>query len=148
MAPLRGAAKRAASKRGGRPKLLDVALLNSSGRPQLRLAHDHCRAGKFVGPGCLDDNVPVAAFLGQETHAAGSDWTDLKNTLKGAGWKTMGAPASSAHSTGASISVRSAYGVGLTQGAREDNSPPESPGRLATAWVDGIVRGGVLLILI
>ena len=99
-----------------------------------------------MGPGCLDSDVPVAALLGQETHAAGSDWVDLKNVLKGAGWKTMGAPASSAHSTGTSISVRSAYGAGLTQGAREDNSPPESPGRLATAWVDGIIRDGVLLL--
>ena len=105
----------------------------------MRLAHDHCRHGRFVGPGCERRNIPVAALLGQEHHAAGHKWIDFKSSLKRAGWQTLGAEAVSDHSTGASVSVRSSYHTGLTNDAKEDFSPKESPGRVATAWVDGIV---------
>ena len=135
-----------AAKRGGGPKLVDICTFNSSGVPQLRLAHDHCRHGRFPGPDCGQLDVPVAALLAQEHHATGRSWVDLKATMKSAGWNLIGAPAASEHSAGASISTRCAYHTGLTKNAREDFSPKASPGRVATAWVDGIIRDGILLI--
>ena len=133
-------------KRGIGNSLVDICSLNGSGIPQLRRAHGHCRMGRFSGPGSDKLNVPVAALLGQETHAQGNDWVGLKANLWKDGWKTMGAPAVSAHSCGASLSVRKSYDTGLTQGAKEDCSPRESPGRLASTWVDGIVRDGLLIL--
>ena len=57
-----------------------------------------------------------------------------------------GAAAVSAHKSRVSVAVRSSYLTGLTKGAKEDCSPKDSPGRLAAAWVDGILRDGVLLL--
>ena len=99
-----------------------------------------------MGPGCDAKNVPVAALLSQEHHARGEAWADLKAVAKRAGWNMSGASAVSSHSAGAAISVRNAFATGLTQGSRENMSPSESSGRLATTWVDGILRDGILLI--
>ena len=88
----------------------------------------------------------MAALLSQEHHARGSALADLKAMAKRAGWNMSGASAVSSHSAGAAVSVRSAYANGQTQGAKEDMSPAESPGRLATTWVDGVVKDGLLLI--
>ena len=84
----------------------------------------------------------MAALLSQEHHARGSAWIDLKAMAKRAGWNMSGASAVSSHSAGAAASVRNAYANGQTQGAKEDMSPAESPGRLATTWVDGVVNDG------
>ena len=87
-----------------------MCTINSSGVPQLRLALDHCRCGKFVGPDCPDNDVPVAAVLGQEHHARGDAWVDLKANTKRAGCLTTGAAAARAEGglgkAGVSISVR------------------------------------------
>ena len=105
-------------KRGIGNSLVDICSFNGSGIPQLRRAHGHCRRGRCSGPGSDKLNVPVAALLGQETHAQRNDWIDLIANLWKDGWKTMGAPAVSAHSCGASVSVRKSYDTGLTQGAK------------------------------
>ena len=88
------------------PDFSDIATFSGSGRPQMRAALDHCRQGKFVGPGNEATSVSVAGLLSQETHARGDAWVDLKATAKRAGWNTMGSPAVSAHSAGAAISTR------------------------------------------
>ena len=71
--------------RGGKPDLTDVCTFNSSGGPQLKIALDRCRKGKLTGPDCSQLDVPVAALLGQEHHARGQVWTDLKASAKHAG---------------------------------------------------------------
>ena len=130
------------------PKLADIATFNGSGRPQMRAALDHCRQGRFVGPGNGATIVLVATLVSQETQARGDAWVDLKATAKRVVWNTVGNPAASAHSAGVAISTRTSYLTGKAQWAKEDISPSESPGRLATTWVDGILRGGVQLILV
>jgi len=90
----------------------------------------------------------VAAILGQEHHCAGHEWVDFKGEAKKAGWTMTGAAAVSNKSAGASLAVRSIYHSGLTKGAREDCSPKESPERLATGWVDGVLKKGILVLSI
>lgn len=149
LAPLcAGAGKAAWAIRGRKPKFADICIFNSTGRPQAKLALDHCRRGKFVGPSCLDNSVPVAALMGQEHHCVGNEWIDLKASAKKAGWTMTGDAAASPSSAGASLAVRSSYHTGLTKGSREDCSPKDSRGRLATGWIDGIVRDGILLLSI
>ena len=137
------AAARSAIVRGGKPKYADVCTFNSTGKPQARMAMDHCRKGKFVGPLCPTTTVPVAAILGQEHHCAGHEWVDFKGEARKTGWTLTGAAAISNKSAGASLAVRSIYHSGLTKGAREDCSPKESPGRLATGWIDGVLKRGL-----
>ena len=94
--------------------------------------------------------MPVAAVLGQEHHARGDAWVDLKANTKRAGWLTTGAAAARAEGglgkVGVSVSVRNSFATGTTKHAKHDCSPKDSPGRLTTAWVDGVMRGGVLLV--
>ena len=133
-------------------KYVDVCTFNSTGRPQLMDALNHCRRGRFTGPRCSDVDVPVAACLNQEHHARGDEWVDLKMSARKAGWNLVGAMAEpskgSQGKAGAAIATRTAFHTGFTKGAAEDMFSEESPGRVATVWVDGIVRGGILIISI
>ena len=94
----------------------------------------------------------VAALLNQEHHARGDEWVDLKLSARKAGWNLVGAMAAptkgSQGRAGAAIATRTAFHTGLTKDSREDISTDEAPGRCASIWVDGIVRGGVLIISI
>ena len=69
--------------------------------------------------------------------------------LRRGGWNAHGVQANMCTkkcSAGVSVTVRSSFGSGEAAGQSIDGSPPDSPGRLACAWVDGIVRGGILLL--
>ena len=140
----------AGGPRRKKSKYADVCTFNSSGRPQLMDALNHCRRGRFTGPRCSDVDVPVAACLNQEHHARGDEWVNLKMSARKAGWNLVGAKAElskgSQGKAGAAIATRTAFHTGLTKSAAEDMSPEESPGRIAAVWVDGIVRGGILII--
>ena len=87
VAPMARTVKQARlEKRGIGNSLVDICSFNGSGIPQLRRAHGHCRRGRFSGPGSDKLDVPGAALLGQETHAKGDDWVDLKANLWKDGW--------------------------------------------------------------
>ena len=132
--------------------IVDVCTFNSTGRPQLMDAWNHCRRGQVTGPRCEDTDVLVAACVNQEHHARGDECVDLKISARKAGWNFVGAMAEptkgSQGKAGAAIATRTSFHTGLTKGAAEDMSPEESPGRIATVWVDGTVRGGIFMISI
>jgi len=94
--------------------------------------------------------VAVAALLGQEHHTRGQAWTDLKASAKHAGWQMTGAKGGKGDKgttvTCTLVAVRRGHSTGQTKDPKEDCSPTESPGRCSSVWVDGIVRGGVLLV--
>ena len=110
----------AGGPRKKRSKYVDVCTFNSSGRPQLMDALNHCRRGRFTGPRCSDVDVPVAACLNQEHHARGDEWVNLKMSARKAGWNLVGAMAElskgSQGKAGAAIATRTAFHTGLTKG--------------------------------
>ena len=130
--------------RGGKPHFMDIIVINTSGAPQLRQALDF-----FKKP---HENIEAAAVLAQEHHAYGVGWADLQHKAKGAGWTLEGSQAASGEAgkgkAGTCIAFRSHVGSGVPAGCRFDESPHDSAGRIAASFVQGILRGGVLLILV
>ena len=118
-----------------------MVILNSSGQPQLLDAMDYFKA--------REDGVRVAAIICQEHKARGLDWNSLRAKAKAKHWHLQGAQA--AHqlggglSAGVGIATRGSINMGLPAGERHDISPGESQGRLALAWSEGIVRGGMIV---
>ena len=127
--------------RGSKPKFNDIVLLNSSGRPQLVQALQYYKN--------KNDGVAAQLILNQEHHARGQAWNDLQLKARQLHWHLQGAQASSAagHASAAGVSVatRAHVSMGLPPGWQHDTSTCESPGRLAAAWIDGIVKGGLVV---
>ena len=67
-----------------------------------------------------------------------------------AGWHMGSAPAVvtvvGGVSAGTFVAVRSHRRMAPVLGSAWDHSPPGSGGRVAAAWVDGVVRGGLLVV--
>ena len=140
--------------RGGKPKYQDVIILNTSGEP--RPMH----ALKYYNLKDLNEKelaqpkgqkmVRVAAFVGQEHHASKERLNGIHLAAKGLGWKLQRAPAvalnSGTYSAGVCVATRSYINIGLPAGWSHDVSPAESPGGLAAAWAEGILKGGVLIV--
>ena len=137
--------------RGCKPSFVDLISLNSTGRPQLVEAMAY-----FKTPALLSNDaskpvaVQVGAILGQEHHAYGASWADLQHQAKRAQWRLHGARAvkcdSGKGSAGVCIAARSHIDIGQPLHSPIDSSPPGSAGRVAVAFVNGILRGGVLLV--
>ena len=130
--------------RGQKPKQVDLVLFNTSGERQLCDALDHYRSTREA-PG----QVQVAALVAQEHHLRGDSWADMQHKARRAGWTAHGAPAvlcAQKSSAGVCIAVRSKFGSGKPSSLPVDASPGGSLGRLACTWIDGVVRGGLLVI--
>ena len=134
--------------RGSRPKFAEIVTFNSSGKPQLK------DALRMFQPKKDEDGTErreVAALCCQEHHAAGDGWTDLQHAARKLNWVMQGAPAvpGKGHSGCSGAGIAAKRHIGLAPPAdREsfDISPVASPGKLAAAWIDGVLRGGVLVI--
>ena len=133
----------ATKKRGSKPRYADIVLLNSSGKHQLVEAMQHYR----VRP---NNQTQVVALLGQEHWARGNKWSTLQHQAKSAGWKLQGSEADMGEKgkprAGTCIATRSHIGLGLASGITIDLSPAGSEGRLAAAWAEGIIDGGIMAI--
>ena len=125
--------------RGRRPKTQDVIVLNTSGIPQLESALKHYKSG----------GKQAAVILAQEHHAGNGLWTDLQLKARGMHWKVQGAPAaqedSGTYTAGTCVATRY-INMGLPPGWKPDISPAGSPGRLGVAWIEGMIRGGMLVV--
>jgi ribonuclease HI len=145
-----------------RPKFVDIVTLNSSGVPQLEAAmnlfgneptwkklreQEHAESGE-----ALERPVAVAAILGQEHHAKKLAFADFQHRSKKCGWKLHGAPAAKGDgggdSAGVCIAANAQFELGAATGLAHDLSPKGSEGRLAAAWVGGVLRGGIMLMTI
>ena len=98
-----------------------------------------------------EERFEVAAVCCQEHHESGEKWADLQHAAKKLNWSLQGAEAvlGKGHSGcgGAAISTKRHIGLAAPDGRIScDLSPPASPGKLAAAWIDGVLRGGLLLI--
>ena len=133
--------------RGSKPEFAVIITFNSSGEPQLRNAlrqFQPKRGEQEV------EHQEVAAICCQEHHAAGDKWADLQHAARKLNWAMQGAPAvpGGGHSgcSGASIAAKRHIGLATPDGRDSfDFSPSASPGKLAAAWIDGVLRGGLLL---
>ena len=120
---------------------MSIWTFNSSGAPQLRAAVNHCRkdGGK----------VPVA-ILCQEHHAAAEQLPDLQAQIRAQGWKLHAAKANTtfkgSRSAGVGVCTPSWVAAGASSGASVDRSPTDSPGRVASLWLQQVVLGGVCLV--
>ncbi len=139
-------------------------MLNSSGLPQVESAlavigHamrrrrgradvDADAACHFRDPG--DGDAPVLAALFQEHHSRAGKWGNAQHRAQGIGWSLVGSEAvqcpSGKNSAGTAIAVPSHVGLSKVPGHAWDASPAASPGRLAVAWIDAVVPGGLLLL--
>eukprot|EP00972_Heterocapsa_arctica_P075083 11079369-Heterocapsa_arctica.AAC.1 len=95
------------------------------------------------------DGVSVAAILGQEHHAFGDAWVDLQHRARRGGWKLQGAQAvrcdSGRGSAGTCVAASANVGLSQAAGCPFDCSPEGSEGRLSAAWLEGVLRGGVMV---
>ena len=133
--------------RGSRPKEAVILSFNSSGEPQLRSAQQKLQQKKSEE---TPERMEVAAVCCQEHHAAGTKWADLQHAARKLNWALHGAPAvpGKGHSgcSGAAIAAKRHIGLAPPDGRESfDCSPEASQGKLAAAWVDGVLRGGLLL---
>jgi len=137
--------RQAPRRRTRRVSASDIALINSSGKPQLEDAL--ALLASAGGPGSADP--PVLALLGQEHHCRKHGWVDLQHRAKQGGWQVVGAEAVAGEggrgTAGALVAAPNRVGMDRLPGRSWDVSPDASPGRLAAAWVDTILHGGLLL---
>ena len=137
-------------RRGQTPKTSKVVLLNTSGRPQLREALLHFAGDNGSGHGA--EIAPVAAIVIQEHKQRGLAWQDEVHNASKPGWSLRGAEAhvgdvaGERPKCGVAVAVRAHIGVAKAKGCPVDASPSTSPGRVAAVWVDGILRGGMLIV--
>ena len=91
----------------------------------------------------------MAALLCQEHHASALEWNDLYLKARGAHWHLQGSLADvlpgGSCSAGVGIATRAFINMGLPPGWKHDISTAESPGRLAAAWIEGVVKGGLIM---
>ena len=135
------------SHRGKAPKVFIVAGLNGSGSPQLLKATQHLQGRRFSGS-------LATVLLSQEHHYLAAAMVDAEFQFKKRGWDLRVAAATcptgtlGANSAGVATLVRSHVQSGAPWGAGHDISPSDSQGRLSCTWLDGGIRGGILLISI
>ena len=135
------------SHRGKAPKVFIVAGLNGSGSPQLLKATQHLQGKRFSGS-------LATVLLSQEHHYLAAAMVDAEFQFKKQGWDLRGAAATcptgtlGANSAGVATLVRSHVQSGSPWGACHDISPSDGQGRLSCTWLDGGIRGGILLISI
>ena len=142
-------------------QLADIITFNSSGRPQLESVLDmygnnpewkRLRAdGHFGCDVSPTEPVPVAVVLAQEHHAQKRGFQDLQYAAKKCGWQLQGAAAVASasgigSSAGVCIATNAQFMMGKAAGMNFDLSPRGSEGRLSVAWVDGVLRGGVMVL--
>ena len=94
--------------------------------------------------------MDVAAMCCQEHHAAGEKWADLQHAARKLNLAMQGSPAvpGKGHSGCSGVSIAAKRHIGMAPPDGRDSfdiSPAASPGKLAAAWVDGVFRGGALL---
>ena len=128
--------------RGKKPKFKDLVILNSSGQPQLLEALKYYKRFK--------EGAAVEVIANQEHHTGVRAWNDLHLKAKAIHWNLQGAhgvvPDGGCNVTaGVCIATRAYVRMGLPPGWKHDISNEESPGRLAAAWIEGIVKGGLAL---
>ena len=137
--------------RGSKPKQVDMVLFNSSGERQLADALDFYRKSRSS-----EGQVQVAAVIAQEHHLLGDQWVDFQHRSRRCGWKVSGVPAtkcSENNRAGVCIAVRSTFGTG-SSAKQSDAQPGDSTAvhdcglqnRLSCAWIDGVLRGGVMVL--
>ena len=132
--------------RGKKSKQVDLVLFNSSGSRQLGNAMTHY--GKLRG---CQGEASVAAIICQEHHLRGDGWVDFKHKSKKHGWAVKGAQAIECEK-GSRAGVCIAVSTCFDSGARldEPSDPlqeiPCAAGRLTSVWIDGIIRGGLLVL--
>jgi len=92
----------------------------------------------------------VAIILGQELHASGHDWIDVQHHGRSHGWAVQGALATPGEEgkwkAGVCVAARCHYGLAKAGSLAHDISPKGSPGRLCVAWVDGVIKGGLMVL--
>ena len=94
--------------------------------------------------------VQVAAILGQEHHLHGDKWSDFQHQANRGGWRIQGAQGlagvSGHGSVGVCIAARNFVQLARAADMPLDISPRAAAGRLASAEVDGVLRGGMLVL--
>ncbi len=134
--------RRPRGRRGrGQGAQWDIVLLNSSGRPQLLSALEQL------------PRKTTAALLSQEHHAATARVPDLQHQIRARGWKPGVVAAvdtqSGGSSAGVAVVVPSHIGWGSVQkGTWAIDAGRANDGRLAAAWVQVGVVGGILAVSI
>ena len=127
--------------RGEGPRLCALASFNSSGLPQLRNCLGHLEKKR--------NGALVAALFNQEHHINSDRMADNQAAFKRRGWDFHGSPAVGSGrecSAGVGVGVRSFMNSGVPFGDGHDLSPMGSAGRVSCTWLDGGLKGGVLLV--
>ena len=85
----------------------------------------------------------------QEHHAVGELWENMQYTAKRLGWQMQGAGGCCGDTQRGrcGVGVAAPSHIGLTRVGEQqfDLSPALSPGRLTAAWLDGGLKGGVVV---
>ena len=120
---------------------VSVWTFNSSGAPQLRAAINQCCNEGAKGP---------VAILCQEHHAASEQLPDLQAQIRALRWRLAAARADTTskggRSAGVGICTPSWIEAGVDSGMKADCSPSDSPGRVASLWIQQVAPGGILLV--
>ena len=127
-----------------------IANLNSSGKVQLLAALDEYNKKKKVRVGSGYVELKPTALIVQEHHARADAWVDLVAQSRRKKWHLLGAVADEAKraegKAGVGVLARTPTCIGRAGKLQVDLSPPESKGRISAVWLDGLVRGGILIV--
>ena len=138
--------QRGARRRGAKPAYADVVTLNTSGKPQLLEALRHFKDSKAPD----GSRYKVAAVCCQEHHAVGELWENLRYSAKRLGWQLHGAAGFAGEAlrcrSGVGVAAPNHIGLALLGERQFDISPARSPGKLTAAWLDGAIKGGILIV--
>ena len=131
-------------RRGTKPKFQDIVLLNTSGMPQMNSAMMHFKKDY--------ESIKTAALVIQEHHVGKEHFSSLQLGARSSQWHLQGAPAvqlsSGKYSAGVCVAARRHINLGMPPGWDHDISTAASPGRLCAAWLEGVIKGGLLIISI
>ena len=118
----------------------EIWCVNTSGRPQLERV---VRAAKKQ-----KGEAAVIAILNQEHQQSVDKMRDLQHWIKKEEWEGGGANAVTTDrdgtSAGVMIAVPKGVAMGVNEGLKCDRSPKEAPGRLAVAWIQQVIPGGLV----
>ena len=93
----------------------------------------------------------VAAIICQEHQLRSDGWLDFKHKSKKHGWAVKGVQAiecDKRNSAGVCIAVSSGFdsGAKLEELSEAPQEHPDAAGRITSVWIDGVVRGGLLVL--
>ena len=96
------------------------------------------------------ESYKVAAICCQEHHAVGDLWENMRHSAKRFGWQLHGAAGCRGDAqrgrSGVGVAAPSHIGVTQVGELQFDVSPAPSPGKLTAAWLDGGLKGGMVIV--